>query len=152
MKSNFINNAGVNRIEFLLFMLGKSNLALEVSKVRKVINLPRIHNIPGSHSFVKGVSNFRGATIPVIDLAEALKVKTENDSRFMVVTDFKDKQVGLLIENVDKIVSIDASEIKEVPTFIKTHYLSSVTNYNNILREVLDLDKIFHEILIPHIA
>lgn len=152
MNNDVSKSKTIERLDFLLFEMGKSNLAIEVSKVREVINLPRIHNIPGSHSFVKGVSDFRGTTIPVINLADALRVKTEKESKFMVVTDFKDKQVGLLIENVDKIVSIETSDLKEVPAFIKTHYLNSVTNYNNVLREILDLEKIFDEILIKHIS
>lgn len=136
-----------NRIEFLLFKLSKIDLAIEVSKIREVINLPKIHAIPGSHLYVDGVSHFRGTTIPVINLGKALRINSPIESKFMVVIDHEDKQVGLLIESVDKIVSIEQDSIQDVPSFIKTHYLASVAQYDNRLREILDVKKILTDVL-----
>lgn len=147
MNSQFGINTSSNRVEFLLFKLSKNELALEVSKIREVINSPKLNKIPGAHQFVVGVINFRGVTIPVIKLDRALNIGDSDDQKFIVITDFNDKQVGLLIDNVDKIISINQEELKPVPNFIHKHYLSAVTTVNEQLREVLDLDKIFEKIL-----
>lgn len=140
-----------NRIEFLLFKLGNNELALEVSKIREVINVPKLNKLPGSHKFVEGVVSFRGTTIPVIKLDLALGMGDLKNQGFIVITDYNDTQVGLLIDNVDKIVTIDGSELKEVPDSIPSHYLTHVVTINDQMKEVLDLEKIIDTVLLKTI-
>ena len=62
---------GENRLELLLFKLGsRHTFALNVFKVREVITVPKLNQMPGSHSHLKGVTNYRGKSIPVIDLRD----------------------------------------------------------------------------------
>jgi len=134
------------RIEFLLFKLSNNELALEVSKIREVIKAPHLNKIPGSHEFVIGVINFRGRTIPVIKLDKALNIGDSPEKNFIVITDVDNKQVGLLIDNVDKIISLDDSDIKPIPSSISKHYLSGILTVNEKIREILNLEKVFESI------
>ena len=50
-----------NRLELLMFKLGnRHTFAINVFKVKEVITLPVLNQIPGSHANLSGVTNFRG--------------------------------------------------------------------------------------------
>ena len=64
---------GENRLEILLFQLaGPQLFALNVFKIREVLTLPPLTQMPQRHPHVVGVIHLRGQTIPVIDLSGAL--------------------------------------------------------------------------------
>lgn len=67
---------GENRLELLMFKLGTRHVfAINVFKVKEVITVPRVNQMPGSHENLKGVTNYRGASIPIIDLRQSIKMK-----------------------------------------------------------------------------
>lgn len=50
------NLAGQNRFEMLLFSLkGHQRFGINVFKVREVIRVPELIEMPGAHSFIKGI-------------------------------------------------------------------------------------------------
>jgi purine-binding chemotaxis protein CheW len=71
-------NMGVST-EFLSFQLGEELFAIEVSKVREVLEYTTITRVPGSPDYMKGVINVRGSVIPVMDLKKRLNI-AESDA------------------------------------------------------------------------
>ena len=65
---------GDNRIEMLLFRLTNSTqlYGVNVFKVREVLSCPKLTVIPSSHAAIRGIANFRGKAIPVIDFSFAI--------------------------------------------------------------------------------
>ena len=55
-------------IQFLSFTLDQEVFALEISKVREVLEVERITKVPQTPEFLKGVINLRGSVVPVVDL------------------------------------------------------------------------------------
>src|SRR3569833_306074 len=65
--------AGHNRVAMLLIRLGDAQLfGIIVFKVREGLRRPPLDRMPGAHALIAGSCDFRGQTIPVIDLAAAL--------------------------------------------------------------------------------
>ena len=65
--------AGHNRVAMLLFRLGDEQLfGINVFKVREVLRRPPMERLHGVHQLIAGSCDYRGQTIPVIDLAAAL--------------------------------------------------------------------------------
>ena len=60
------------RLQMINFTLGGDEYAVEIQKVREVINFRELTPLPKAPSFVKGIINLRGEVIPVIDLREKL--------------------------------------------------------------------------------
>ncbi len=50
------------------FVLGEEEYGVEILKVREILGMMPITNVPRTPPFVKGVINLRGKVIPVIDL------------------------------------------------------------------------------------
>lgn len=147
---------GENRLELLMFKLGsRHTFAINVFKVREVITVPQLNQMPGSHVHLKGVTNYRGTSIPVIDLRQAIKMpapKNTNASQNVIITEYNRSVQGFLIGEVMNIVNTSWSNIQPPPTTVgKNNYLTAITqievDQKNELVEIIDVEKVLAEIV-----
>lgn len=54
--------------KFLTFLMGKETYAIEVQKVREIIDYDLVFKVPRVPACIRGVINLRGEVVPVIDL------------------------------------------------------------------------------------
>ncbi|MDA8432310.1 MAG: chemotaxis protein CheW, partial [Nitrospiraceae bacterium] len=63
--------SGVSEItettQYLTFKLGNEVFAIEISKVREVLDFTTITKVPRTPDFMRGVINLRGNVVPVVD-------------------------------------------------------------------------------------
>lgn len=145
------NLAGQNRFELLLFRLnGPQPFGINVFKVREVIQCPQLTEMPGSHPCVKGIAQLRGEPVMVLDLAEATTGKgiDKTENAFVIVTEYNRSVQGFLVSSVDKIVNLTWEQIKPPPQGAgKSHYLTAVTEIENKLVQIIDVEKVYAEIM-----
>jgi two-component system chemotaxis response regulator CheV len=147
---------GENRLELLMFKLGtRHTFALNVFKIKEVITVPLMNQMPGSHHNLKGVTNYRGASIPVIDLRAAIKM-TINEENYeavnVIITEYNRSVQGFLIGDVMRIINTSWSDIQPPPSSAgKNNYLTAITQVevdgNNELVEIIDVEKVLSEIV-----
>ena len=58
----------VSTIQHLTFTLDNEVFALEITKVREVLECTSMTKVPRTPDFMRGVINLRGSVVPVIDL------------------------------------------------------------------------------------
>ncbi|MEJ2191777.1 MAG: chemotaxis protein CheW, partial [Nitrospirota bacterium] len=58
----------ISSTQYLSFTLGNEIFALEIAKVREVLDLTSITKVPQTPEFMRGVINLRGGVVPVVDL------------------------------------------------------------------------------------
>ncbi|MEP1445714.1 MAG: chemotaxis protein CheV [Paraglaciecola sp.] len=147
---------GENRLELLMFKMGtRHTFALNVFKIREVITIPFMNQIPGSHANLKGVTNYRGASIPVIDLRAAIKMRAkegEYDAANVIITEYNRSVQGFLIGEVIRIINTSWSDIQPPPSSAgKNNYLTAITqidiNGTIELVEIIDVEKVLSEIV-----
>jgi two-component system chemotaxis response regulator CheV len=147
---------GENRLELLMFKLGsRHTFALNVFKIREVITVPLMNQMPGSHHNLKGVTNYRGASIPVIDLRAAIKITTneqEYEAGNVIITEYNRSVQGFLIGSVMRIINTSWSDIQPPPSSAgKNNYLTAITQVEvdgkNELVEIIDVEKVLSEIV-----
>jgi two-component system chemotaxis response regulator CheV len=147
---------GENRLELLMFKLGsRHTFALNVFKIREVITVPLMNQMPGSHQNLKGVTNYRGASIPVIDLRAAIKITTneeEYEAGNVIITEYNRSVQGFLIGSVMRIINTSWSDIQPPPSAAgKNSYLTAITQVEvdgkNELVEIIDVEKVLSEIV-----
>ncbi|WP_412972202.1 chemotaxis protein CheV [Glaciecola sp. MF2-115] len=147
---------GENRLELLLFKLGsRHTFALNVFKVREVITIPKVNQMPGSHAHIKGVTNYRGKSIPIIDLRTAIKLNKNNENyetQNVIITEYNRSVQGFLIGQIMNIVNTSWSDIQPPPTSAgKNNYLTAFTRVENDgvmeLVEIIDVEKVLSEII-----
>lgn len=147
---------GENRLELLLFKLGsRHTFALNVFKVREVIPVPKMNKMPGSHYHLTGVTNYRGKSIPVIDLRSSIQLTGNNPdykAENVIITEYNRSVQGFLIGKIMNIVNTSWSDIMPPPsTAGKNNYLTAITQVESDdvteLVEIIDVEKVLSEIV-----
>lgn len=113
--------AGTKEIaeKYLIFILDKEVYGLELLKVREIIGLMDITEVPRTPEEVKGVVNLRGKVIPIIDLRIkfGLEVAEATEETCVVVVDLGEVEIGIIIDEVSEVLDIPAKNIEEAPCF-----------------------------------
>lgn len=141
---------GQNRLELLLFKLrGRQRFGINVFKVREVLQCPPLTSMPKSNSYIRGVAHIRGQTISVIDLSMAVggrPIENVKDS-FIIIAEYNRSVQGFLVGGVERIVNMNWEKIMPPPSGAGRYsYLTAVTEIENELVEILDVEKILNEI------
>ncbi len=136
------------QIEILLFYLaGRLPFGINVLKVKEIIPMPTLTQLPDSDPVIRGIANLRGVTLPVIDLARAVgqaSLSEQNPaSNSVIIAEFNRGLHGFLVKRVDRIVQRDWKDILPPPAGLGASiYTSGVTRENNALVQILDLERI----------
>tara|TARA_B100000700_G_scaffold323495_1_gene427390 strand:- start:803 stop:1735 length:933 start_codon:yes stop_codon:yes gene_type:complete len=141
---------GQNRLELLLFKLrGRQRFGINVFKVREVLQCPPLTSMPKSNAYIRGVAHIRGQTISVIDLSMAVggrPIENVKDS-FIIIAEYNRSVQGFLVGGVERIVNMNWEKIMPPPSGAGRYsYLTAVTEIENELVEILDVEKILNEI------
>lgn len=156
--SNILNSidkrtqlVGENRMELLLFTLQTKQLyGINVFKVREIIQSLPITLIPMRHRIVRGIAHIRGLTIPIIDLNLALGMTSLPNAKepFIIVAEYNKNIQGFMVESVVRIVNVSWSKVLPPPPGAsKYSYLTAVTNIDDNLVEIIDVEKVLQEII-----
>ena len=141
---------GQNRLELLTFrLMGRQRYGINVFKVKEVLQCPKLTSMPNLHPLVKGVAHIRGHTVSVIDLSLAIggRPTTDIEKCFVVIAEFNRTIQAFLVTSVERIINMHWEAILPPPDGAgKANYLTAVTNIDNELVEILDVEKILAEI------
>ncbi|WP_417349252.1 chemotaxis protein CheV [Ferrimonas sp.] len=141
---------GQNRLELLLFRLnGRQTFGINVFKVREVLQCPKLTSLPRLNSLVRGVAHIRGQTISVIDMSAAIGGRPTQDVEncFIIISEYNRSVQGFLVSGVERIVNLNWDAVMPPPQGSgRSNYLTAVTDINNELVEILDVEKILDEI------
>ena len=136
------------RSQYLAFSSGGETFAIDIRSVREVIQYGGLTEVPLMPPFIRGVINLRGSVVPVIDLALRLgRAQADIQRRTCVVilevpTAEGTTVIGILVDSVNEVLDIGASEIDPAPSFghdIRAEFISGVGKVNGrfiILLEV----------------
>jgi two-component system chemotaxis response regulator CheV len=141
---------GQNRLELLLFRLnGKQRFGINVFKVREVLQCPPLTQMPKLNALVRGIAHIRGQTISIIDLSLATGgPRIENlEKGFIIIAEYNRSVQGFLVGSVERIINTNWDAILPPPKGTgKASYLTAVTEVEDELIEILDVEKILNEI------
>ncbi len=146
---------------YLTFKLGVEVFALEVSKVREVLDFTTITKIPRTPEFLRGVINLRGSVVPVVDLRLGFgldSVETTVNTCIIVVEVAMENEtviVGALADAVEEVIDIDAAHIQPPPRLgsaIQTDFIQGMGKRENGFLMILNIDRIFSATDVSHLA
>ena len=138
--------AGHNRVAMLLFRLGDAQLfGINVFKVREVMRRVPMERMPDAHALVAGSCDYRGQTIPVIDLARALGYPSlrEDSSAHLMVTEFSRSIQGFLVADMQRLVHCDGESLAApAPALGFGTRVNAVTRVDGALVAVVDVEHV----------
>src|SRR5512141_252818 len=121
--------------QYLTFKLDDETFALDISKVREVLDFTTVTKVPRTPEFMRGVINLRGSVVPVVDLRLKFGMtKTENSVNTCIIitevtVDNDTTVLGALADSVQEVLDLDAEHIAPPPkigTKLKTEFIEGM--------------------------
>lgn len=152
------NLAGTNRLEILMFSLGRKHqlenetrFGINVFKVRELMTVPALIKIPEAASSLVGFANIRGRAVPVIDLNHYCGYESLPDHNILIVTEFNNTTQGFMVSDVDDIIQLAWSQIVEPSELISNGHENMLTAMSKLdddrILLLIDVEKIIAEVL-----
>ena len=139
--------------KYLTFAIGEEEYGVPVLKVREIIKMMDITQVPQVPHHVKGVINLRGKVIPVVDLRLKFSFAehgyTERTCIIVVEVALPSSNVmmGIVVDAVSEVLNIAADEIEQTPEFgerVTTDYMKGVAKVKGKVKILLDLDRVLN--------
>jgi purine-binding chemotaxis protein CheW len=138
--------------QYLTFKLRDEVFALDISKVREVLDFTEVTKVPRTPDFMRGIINLRGSVVPVIDMRLKFDMtKTEKTVNTCVIIveiglEGETTVLGALADSVQEVFELDADQIEPAPrigTNLNTDFIKGMGKRNEEFIIILDIDKVF---------
>lgn len=138
--------------QYLTFRLEDEVFALDISKVREVLDFTSVTKVPQTPDFMRGVINLRGNVVPVVDLrlkfGMPMTEKTVNTCVIIaeVALDGETVQLGAMADSVQEVLDLESEQIEPPPklgTKLNTEFIRGMGKHNDQFIIILDLDRVF---------
>ncbi len=148
-----MSTAGImEATQYLTFKLDREIFALDITKVREVLDFTSITKVPRTPPFMRGVINLRGSVVPVVDLRLKFGMpKTEQTVNTCIIitevtVDGDITILGALADSVQEVLDIGSGHIEPAPkigTKLRTDFIKGMGKHNDRFVLILDIDKVF---------
>jgi purine-binding chemotaxis protein CheW len=145
--------AGTNEtMQYLTFRLDDEIFALDITKVREVLDFTAVTKVPRTPDFMRGVINLRGSVVPVVDMRLKFGMSATESSvnTCIIITEVQvDNEtvvLGALADAVQEVLDLDAGSIAPPPrigTKLNTEFIKGMGRQNDRFIIILDIDKVF---------
>lgn len=138
--------------QLLTFGLRDESYALDVGKVREVLEMRHITPLPRTPAYLCGVINVRGSVVPVVDLGLKLGMtRTEKTINTCIVvldisTALGPVTVGTLVDAVQEVVDFDSSRIEPPPHIgmvMNEEFIQGIGKKEERFVMILDIERLF---------
>lgn len=147
--------------QYLTFMLDKEQFAVDIAKVREVLEFTSVTKVPRTPEFMRGVINLRGSVVPVVDLRLKFGLtKTESTiDTCVIITEVEargEKTVlGALADSVQEVIELEPKSIEPAPrmgTRVNIDFIRGMGKRDERFMIILDIDRVLTEDEIRSVA
>ena len=142
----------VETTQYLTFKLDDEVFALDITKVREVLDFTTVTKVPRTPDFMRGVINLRGSVVPVVDLRLKFGMtKTEKTVNTCIIivevnVDNETTILGALADSVQEVMDLGSDHIEPAPkigTKLNTEFIKGMGKHNDGFVIILDIDRVF---------
>ncbi len=110
----------VNEIQIASFNIGDVLLGIDIALVKEICRPMGMTHIPHVAQCVRGVINLRGEVVTLLDLRQilCLSSKSDPDAQLNLIVQYHGEHVGLCVDHVSDILTLDPTKIEPAPTNI----------------------------------
>ncbi len=139
--------------QLVTFQLGEELYGVDIMDVKEIVKIQDVRPIPNAPFYVEGIFNLRREIIPIISLHKRFrlsKVVSDNDGEYeggFIILNIDDNKIGIIIDRIARVVTVDASEIKAPPQMLSgigTEYIQGVIRQDSQYLIMLDIRRLFN--------
>jgi purine-binding chemotaxis protein CheW len=137
--------------QYLTFMLGDEIFAINILRIKEIIEYGSLTSVPQMPSFIRGVINLRGAAVPVIDLAARFDRAEAAISRKTCIVILEvdragaQQVIGVLVDAVNEVLEIAGTQIEPVPSFgtqVRTDFIDGMGKVDGKFVIILNVNQV----------
>ncbi len=132
-----------HELQLVSFAVGPERCALEILQVWEIHRLPPITPIPGAPPYVRGITNLRGTTIPILDLRLRMGFpaaeEADKEQRILIV-ESRGRVAGLLVDRVYRVLHASADQLERAAK--GQEFVQAVVKTETGLLSLLNLDSV----------
>ncbi|MBX6312525.1 MAG: chemotaxis protein CheW [Isosphaeraceae bacterium] len=138
---------------YVVFQLGEENYALDVARVREVLDVGTLTRVPGASRALYGLCNLRGHVVPIWDLRIPFHLGDEGRQdrmRCVLMVEPEAGQsgrlAGLLVDRVSDVLDLLPGEVQPPPALGLgggSAFVRGLIRHQGRFLLILDLDRIF---------
>jgi purine-binding chemotaxis protein CheW len=138
-----------DRQQVLTFELGDEMYGVDILRVQEIRGWSSVTRIPYAPRHVLGILNLRGSIVPIVDLRLRFDLETREYSKVTVIivlsvnTGGGRRDVGIVVDAVSDVVTINGAGIKPAPNFTASasaDYLRGLVMVGERMVVLLDTD------------
>jgi purine-binding chemotaxis protein CheW len=146
-KANDLQLSSGSQQEFLTFVLGDENYALDIMTVKEIRGYEAVTKIANAPAYIKGVLNLRGDIVPIIDLRIKFQVgeATYDEFTIVIMLMIGDRVVGIVVDEVSDVIKVEDDDIRPPPEFgvaFDSAYLHGLTTINDQMIILVNIQKL----------
>lgn len=147
-------------VDFRIFKQEKDRVyegiyGVNVAKVREIIKIPNLTELPGVPEYIEGIFDLRGVVIPVVNLATWMNINEPKDKNIkprIIIAEFSNILIGFIVHEAKRIrrISWDDIEPASFATGMGALDRSQITGVTRIENDdvllILDLESVVEEL------
>lgn len=136
-----------NTSQFVGFQIDGQQYAFRIEQIQEIVILDQVTQTPQVASFVEGVSNLRGAIIPIINLRKllGLEPKLSDGETRTIVVNVGDRTMGCTVDAVSQVIRIPQDSIQPAPDTMTANGNCDIAGFaklDDALVILLDIDEL----------
>jgi purine-binding chemotaxis protein CheW len=133
--------------QIVVFDLGEEHFGVDIGAVESIIKLQQITKMPHAPAFVEGVTNLRGAVLPVIDLRKrfGLPINEATKDNRIIVINISGVEVGMIVDAVSEVLTVMSEDVEPpspIVTTLDSSFIKGIAKLANRLVIMVDLGKV----------
>jgi len=130
----------------VIFRSGSGYFGIDIGIVQEIVLMQEITRIPGSPSYIAGVTDLRGRVIPVAAFTDLLGIAPSartGDTRILVV-ETAGGHLGLIVDAVSEVMVVDGSVIDDASALgSREHdFIAGVAKLEQHLVSLVDMPRL----------
>ncbi|MBT1445189.1 chemotaxis protein CheW [Shewanella sp. JM162201] len=144
--------------QFLSFIMANEEYGVDILSVQEIRGWEPTTVLPNAPDYVKGVINLRGTIVPIIDLRQKFGIKSLEYGTTTVVIVVKvtmedaQKIIGIVVDAVSDVFSIEEDEIRRAPDFgheTDLRFIKGLANVQDKMVILLEINRLLGSAILP---
>ncbi len=134
--------------QYVTFQIEEEEYGIDIMLVQEITRYNKPTRVYNSNPSVKGVVNFRGKVIPILDMRHKFNIPEQEYDQFTVViiVENKGKTMGMIVDRVSDIMSFNPEDIQtmdqEFADDIKAEHVKAMAKAGEKIVMLLDPDRL----------
>lgn len=141
-----------NTVQYIVIKIGEEQFGIDIKYIDNIVRMAKITRVPSVQSYFKGVMNLRGEVVPVMSLRLKMNLEDDvytNDSRIIIIKLENNAPIGVIVDEVKEVVTLDERNIDEVKKDSSrkddVSFINGIGKNGESLISLLDLGMVINE-------